>query len=206
MARLASTSLEHDAPTIPDPYADLTQPTPPSCTSQSGSAGNGAYVNLNPGRFCTGFNFGNTATINLAPGAYYVDQQITLGNATTINGLGGVTIVVNGNYAFTFSNNAHINITAPTMGDYAGMAFVGPRNSTTAVTQTFANGGIFNIKGLVYFPSQNVEFDNNGATTAGGCTQVVANIIAVQNNVNLNNNCAGTGVQLLGSGMSYLVE
>ena len=77
---------------------------------------------------------------------------------------------------------------------------------TTAVTQTFSNNTVLNIKGVVYFPSQIVEFDNNGSTTPGGCTQVIGRKINVQNNVNLDNDCAGTGVQPLGTGTSYLVE
>jgi hypothetical protein len=193
-------------PVVADPYANVQLGTVPSCTGQSGSAGNGATVNLSAGHFCAGWNFQNNVTVNLTPGVYYVDQRLNFGNNAVLNGTGGVTIVVNGNYAVDFTNNATVNITAPTSGNFAGMAFYGLRTATASVVQKFQNNTTLNIKGVVYFPNQIIEFDNNGATGATGCTQVIGRIIRVFNNVGLDNHCAGTGVQPLGSSQTKLVE
>ena len=205
-AELNGTPLLNHAPAIDDPYADVALQAIPACTAQPSSGGNNTTFNLTPGHFCSGWNFSNTVTLNLAPGAYYVDTRMDVGNNAIVNGTGGVTLIVNGNYAIGFTNNAQINITAPSSGPYAGLAFFGPRNGTTNVTQTFSNNTTMNIKGVVYFPSQTIEFDNNGATTPGGCTQVVGQLIRVQNNVELNRDCTGTGVRPIGSPPSYLVE
>ena len=64
---------------------------------------------------------------------------------------------------------------------------------------------MLNIKGVVYFPSQTIEFDNNGTTLANGCTHVIGKLIKVMNNVRLENNCAGTGVTPMGN-TRYVVE
>ena len=205
-AELNGTPLLNHAPAIDDPYADVALQAIPACTAQPSSGGNNTTFNLTPGHFCSGWNFSNTVTLNLAPGAYYVDTRMDVGNNAIVNGTGGVTLIVNGNYAISFTNNAQINITAPSSGPYAGLAFFGPRNGTTNVTQTFSNNTTMNIKGVVYFPSQTIEFDNNGTTTPGGCTQVIGRLIRVQNNVELNRDCTGTGVRPIGSPPSYLVE
>jgi hypothetical protein len=205
-ATLTGDPVTNHAPTIEDPYADVTLQTIPSCTGQSGSAGNNATVNLDPGHFCSGWNFKNNVTVNLAPGAYYIDTRLTLGNNAILNGAGGVTLIINGNYAVTFTNNAQVNITAPATGPYAGMAIMGLRNATSSVTQTFSNNTVLNIKGVVYFPNQIIRFDNNGATTPGGCTQVIGRIVRFYNNVWLDKDCDGTGVKPIASTISQLVE
>jgi Flp pilus assembly protein TadG len=205
--QLSGHPLISNGPSIADPYASIGLTTVPGCTVQSGSGGNKITTSLSPGHFCNGWSFGNNATVNLAAGTYYIDQQLSLGNGSAINGK-SVTLVINGNYAISFGNNNLINITAPTSGPYAGLAFLGLRTATPTVTQIFSNNTSINIKGAVYFPNQIVQFDNNGATTPGGCTQLIGRIIDIQNSVELDNNCSGTGVVSIGngSGLSQLVE
>lgn len=191
---------------IDDPYAGVTLPAAPACTSQSGTVGNGATKTFNPGHFCSGFTIGNTATIILNPGAYYIDTKFNIGNNVTITGTGGVTLIVNGNYSLTFSNGARVTLVAPTTGPYAGFAIFGLRTATASVTHTFSNNATMDIQGVVYFPNQIVQFNNNGTTGISQCTQVVARMISVSNNVLLNNNCDATGVQPIGSTLSQLSE
>jgi hypothetical protein len=189
--------IEHGT-AIADPYADIQLQTPPACTGQSGSGSNNVTRNLTPGRFCSGWDFKNNVTLNLAPGTYYIDSQLSLKNNVVVNATGGVTLVVNGDYAIDIANNATINLTAPTSGDYAGMAFFGRRDATSTVLQKFSNNAILNIEGAIYFPNQILEIDNNGTTHPNGCTHAVARKIQFMNNVALGNNCDGTGVKPIG--------
>jgi Flp pilus assembly protein TadG len=206
-ARLTGKPLINNGPVIADPYADVRLQPIPSCTGQSGTGQNNITRNLTPGHFCNGWDFKNNVTLNLASGTYYIDQRLSLKNNVVLNGASGVTIVVNGNYEVDFSNNARINITAPSTGDYAGLAFFGTRSGDTSATQVFSNNTVMNIKGAVYFPSQTIEFDNNGSTMPNGCTQVIGRLIRMSNNVELDNHCEGTGVQPIGgSALSQLVE
>lgn len=196
-----------NGPTVADPYANVELQAPPSCTGQQSSGGNYQTLNLSPGHFCNGWNWMNNATLNLSPGTYYIDQQLTLGNGVVINGTDGVTLVINGNYAINLGNNAQINITAPSTGPYAGLAFFGDRTGTASVQQTFPNNAVMNIKGAVYFPNQIVEFDNNAETQPGGCTQIIGRIIHLSNNVNLEENCSGAGTTpITVGGASTLAE
>lgn len=203
-AELNGSPLIQHGPLIADPYADVQlQPAPP-CTGQSGSGSNNITRNLTPGRFCSGWDFKNNVTLNLAPGTYYIDAELTIKNNVVVNGT-GVTLVINGNYAIDINNNAYLNVSAPTSGDYAGLVFFGLRDSTPSVLQKFSNNTILNIQGAVYFPNQILEFDNNGATTAQGCTHVIGRMVRIMNNAELKNDCSGTGAKPL-SPPAQLVE
>lgn len=164
-------------------------------------------VNLNPGHFCSGWNFSNGVTLNLAPGAYYIDQQLSIMNGSVINGGGGVTLILNGNYAMSIGNNANVSIVAPSSGPYAGLAVLGSRAGQASTKQTFSNNTTLNITGAIYFPNQTIEFDNNSTLGSGnGCTQVIGRIVNIQNNVWLDNHCAGTGVKPIGVLPARIVE
>ncbi|MDA8233115.1 MAG: pilus assembly protein [Magnetospirillum sp.] len=189
-----------------DPYAAVTTPTLPSCTGQTSSGKNNVTINLTPGNFCSGLNFSNNATVNMAPGTYYVQNQFSFQNNAVLNATSGVTIVVVGNYAIDVGNNAVMNITAPTSGNYQGLAFCGDRNGDSSVTQVFSNNAVLNITGAVYFPNQAVEMDNNGTSNANGCVQVIGRRVIFNNNANLPNNCSGSGTRPITNMSLALVE
>lgn len=205
-ANLNGSPNVQNADPIADPYAGVTIQTPPACTAQSGTAGNFATLNLTAGHFCSGITLGNGATMNLGAGAYYIDTKFTMGNNVVINATAGVTLIINGNYSVTFANGARLNLVAPTSGPYAGMAIMGSRTATPSVVQTFRNGTTIDVQGVVYFPNQIINFENNGTTGISQCTQVIGRIVNISNNVQLNNNCDATGVKPLGAGLGALTE
>jgi len=205
-ATLANSQKVSNAATTADPYANVAVQTMPGCTSQAGSGGRNATINLTPGHFCSGWNYSSNVTVNLAPGTYYVDQQLSLANNATLNGTGGVTIVVDGNYALNLSSNVQVNLTAESSGPYAGLAIFGSRTGTSSVNQSFANNVTLNIVGALYFPNQIISINNNGVVGRTGCTQVIGRILNLSNNVYLDNQCAGTGARPIGASPSQLVE
>jgi hypothetical protein len=197
--------LQTNAAAIDDPYADRSIQTPPACTSQSGTVGNSATKNYLPGHFCSGWNFGNGAIVNLAAGSYYIDAKLQLGNNNVITGTGGVTLIINGNYAVNISNGAHLTLTAPSSGPYSGIAIMGGRTATSTVSHVFSNNASINVFGAIYFPNQIIDFQNNGATGNGRCTEVIGRIVYVSNNVALDDQCSG-GVLPIESSKSRLIQ
>ncbi|MEJ2124092.1 MAG: pilus assembly protein TadG-related protein, partial [Alphaproteobacteria bacterium] len=85
-----------NAPPVEDPYADVELGTPGECTTQTDSGQNNLTLSLQPGHFCSGWDFMNNVTINLDPGTYYIDSKLELKNNVVVNATGGVTIVING--------------------------------------------------------------------------------------------------------------
>jgi Flp pilus assembly protein TadG len=189
-----------------DPYANVQAPAAPACTAQSGTGYGSNTYNLMPGHFCSGWSFSNNSTLNLAPGTYYIDQNLVFANYVTVNGTGGVTLVINDNLRISISNNAIVNLTAPSTGTFAGIAMYSSRTATASINQEFANNAAVKIIGALYFPNQLVSFDNDVVITPSGCTQVIARIINFNNNAELDSNCAGTGVQPIGSTPNRLVQ
>lgn len=126
-----------------------------------------------------------------------IKNGVTL-NAPPAGSVGGVTIVITGNYAVDLGNNQSLNITAPTTGDYAGIAMTSLRTANSSVTHVLENNAALNIQGALYFPSQGLEFSNNVTSNSNGCTEVVAGTVLLKQNVVLGNNCTGTGVKPIG--------
>jgi Flp pilus assembly protein TadG len=198
------------APPQADPYAHVALGTPPStCKDDYASypgpvSGENTTINLTPGRYCAGIDVQNNTTLNMASGVYWIDLRFNIYNNAILNANppAGVTLIINGTYCIGFScvpgmgigNNSTLNIKAQPSGPYAGIAIFGPRNSTTLVTQEFGNNSYLNVQGAIYFPSQSVNFVNNSHFNNTLCTQVVAAKVRIQNNANMNTNCAGTGV------------
>lgn len=202
---LNNPQLSNYAPPVPDPYAGVRTGTVPPCTGQSGTAVGNSIVNLMPGHFCEGWDFENNVTLNLAPGTYYIDSELTIGNNGILQGTAGVTLVINGDYAINLGQNSNIDLVAPSTGAFAGMAMV-DLSTASGVTQVFSNNVVFSVTGAIYLRNQTARFENNGMTATGGCTQIIARIIQIQNSAELDNNCQGVGTQPIGTSPSHLVE
>jgi Flp pilus assembly protein TadG len=203
-AVLSGTPQQQNAPVVSDPYAAVQLLTAPACTGQSGTVSGTAT--LTAGHFCNGFSFSNNAVVTLGAGSYYIDQQLSFSNNVTVNATSGVTLIVNGNYAINITNNVTLNLTAPATGPYAGLAFLSSRTATSTITQTFNNNDVLKITGAIYFPNQIIDYQNNSATAATQCTQIIGRMVEAGNNVELDNNCIGTGVIGIGSSSSKLAE
>jgi len=187
-----------NAAALADPYATvmLSATGAPSRTQPTGCT----TCNLLPGRYAAGLNYSNGATLNLAAGVYYISTRLALSNGVKVNATGGVTLVVNGNYAISLGNNVTMNLTAPATGATAGIAFASIRTASSSVTQRFSNNATLNLTGAVYFPNQTLQFDNNSTINTPVCGQVIARIVSLQNNANLKTACDGTGVTPIASG------
>ncbi len=204
-ATLDGSPKVQNAPVVTDPYASMQLQPIPACTAQSGSV-NGSSTTLTAGHFCNGLDLLNNAVVTLGAGAYYIDSKLIFANNVTVNATAGVTLIINGNYAINISNNTKLNLTAPATGPYAGMAIFGSRTASSTIQQSFSNNTVLNVLGVIYFPNQIINYQNNSGTGGTRCTEIVGRIVNVSNNAYLNNDCADTGVSPLGASPSQLAE
>jgi hypothetical protein len=80
-AELDGTPLKSHAAAMTDPYASIPLQAPPGpCTAPPASASTVHLLNPTGEAHYCGLNYGNNVTLNLDPGAYYIDTQLSLKN------------------------------------------------------------------------------------------------------------------------------
>ena len=210
----ATDGIKTNQPVAPDPYASVPQPSYSGCDYNNTSLGhsNKGLQTISPGVYCKGLAFTNDAIIAMNPGVYIIDRgSFAVGGAVQLTGT-GVTIFLTTStgkakdYAdVSIGNGAQVNLTAPTSGATAGLAFFGDRNGPLNNTSTFGGGAALKITGAIYFPSQSVTFDN-GISNPSGCTQLIAGYIKFSGGARFQNNCANTGISPIGGSTTQLVE
>jgi Flp pilus assembly protein TadG len=160
-------------------------------------------TNVHGGCF-SNLSVGSGTTLTLNPGIYYVDAgDVNIQGKLTGT---GVTIVLTNQSAspdatigqFTMNAQAQLNLTAPTTGEYKGIAIYQDRRATDGPSKNnIVNGGsAANVTGTLYFPSQELIYNGDGTTTAICTRFVTRRIIFSGNNTTSNKfakDCPGTG-------------
>ena len=192
-----------------DPYQNVPIPPYSGCNHTSFTAPKNGPA-LSPGVYCNGLSITANANVTLSPGTYIIDRgSFAVAGGATVSG-NGVTIVLTDSGGTTpaivsINGGATINLSAPTSGATAGLAFMQDRNGTQGTINKFAGGTTQNIEGAIYFPKETVQFAG-GTHTGNGCTQIVSDEIDFVGNANLESNCSGKGTQNIGGSTSKLVE
>jgi Flp pilus assembly protein TadG len=167
-----------------------------TCSSGALTYANNKYINIHPGCY-NGWDFKNNVYLTLYAGTYYIKTKFSIQNNAVITATNGTTIVFVGSgassYAIDISNNAQLNITAPTSGTYSGIALMGDPDGKETIVQTFSNNAILNIKGAIYFRKQILNLENNAMSSSTGCLQLIARRVLFSNNATIGTNCSGVG-------------
>ena len=189
---------------LPDPFAHLNIPSGTGCTftnfqtDNNNAAWGGAPQPLSPGRYCGGLRVRNIA--HMAPGNYViVGGTFKVVSGAVLTSDPGVTIFLTGSgsdYAqVDISGGSTVNITAPTSGTYRGIAFFQDRNAPGGGSPNAFNGGsTMEIKGAIYIPKQEIQY-NGGNTSSGGCTKMVAFTIEFTGNSDVDSDCSAFGFE-----------
>lgn len=203
-----SSALKTSQPNVTDPYAGVAMPTFSGCSNGTSKQYSGIQT-VSPGVWCNGVSFANGAIITMNPGVYFVNGgTFNVGGGATMTGT-GVTIVLTSstgsNYATaTIGNGAIVTLSAPTTGATAGMVFFGDRNAPESHVNTLGGGAVITVTGVLYFPSQTLNFQN-GAASSSVCTQIVAGTLTLTGGAAFQNNCPA-GVSAIGATKSVLAE
>ncbi len=192
----------------PDPYNNLTVPTYSGCDNNNFSTS--STVTLNPGVFCNGFKLTSHANVTLNPGTYIIDRgEFDIGAQATLTGTGVTFILTSSslsNYpTITVNGGATVSMSAPTSGEYSGVAFYQDRGSPIGLSSKFNGGSTMDITGAVYMPQGQLTF-NGGNSINGSCTQIIANTVAFSGNNNIKANCPSSGMSAINPGFSGIIQ
>lgn len=182
-----------EMPQAQDPYEDLAEPsTSGPCASVPGGNPHDPKT-LNPGIYCGGLNLSGDFTLN--PGVYVIDGgEFRINAGAHVTGHGVMFFLTNG-ATVHFNGNAEIDLTAATVGAYAGVLMYGDRDQGNA-ENVFNGTADSSFTGTLYFPTQQVTHNGNFSGD-NGCMRVVARSIDLRGNSGFGTDCAGTGLDVI---------
>ncbi len=169
-----------------DPFAGLPAPTwDPGSDLGEIRAGSDETVDMTPGYYSGGIIGVGGSTINMSPGIYVLD-----GAGLDIAGGGdllaeGVVLYIIGDGRIDLSGNGTVQISPPDAevhsfpgaDVYEGVSLFQARDNTSEAH--IAGTSSFDMEGLLYFPSNNVDVTGTGLTFGN---QVVANSLELSGN------------------------
>ncbi len=195
---------------VADPYASVSPPLEPSCSSAKITVNaNGKTNTLSPGCYSGSITVNAGATLNLSPGIYYLDgASLSVAGNATITG-SGVTLVFTGSGGnwgtASIGSNAIVDLTAPTTGSTKGIVMYGDRKMPAGTAFNLTGGGTQNFGGAIYLPKANLNFSGGNGTSAS-CTKIIADTVSFSGTSNLQVNCSALGTATIGAQTAQLVE
>lgn len=206
-------SIDTGAAPIQDPYADTALPVVGACDYNNYQISGGGSYTLNPGVYCGGLRISGNNDITFNPGVYIMDR-------------GDLDVIGNGSlygeevaFFFTGSGNNYgqlkvtggktVEFSAPQEpDDLAGFVFFqdpdAPTNGNISNMMT-GNADIL-IDGVMYFPSQEINFGGTSDTESDICTKVVGNFVVLHGTPFLGNDCSDEDAQPFGPPLVELVN
>ena len=205
--KLSAGATITDASPITDPYAGLSVPSYGGCTASGFNSKK--TETIDPGVYCGGMDFNAKANVTLNPGTYIVKGgSIKINGQAVVKGA-GVTLILTGSGGdiarIDINGGATVDLSAPTTGDFAGVAMYQDRNAGDGDNK-FNGGATMQIDGALYFPSQELDFSGNNSSATDACVRLIAKQIKFTGNSDLGNKCTGSGVASGSGGRPVLVE
>jgi len=209
-------SIQTNQPAITDPYeAVVTKPADSdfdACTTYIRTTP-GVDENLSAGVYCDLEYNSNNKTLTLAAGTYYLDRgDLRVTSGATIDGTAGVTIVFGdstgsgGCGGVAVQGGSSLNLTAPTSGNFSGLALYRSSACDTGEDFNFSGTTDSTIIGAIYNPAADIVFTGNG-TVGSTCLQVIGDTVTFTGNSTLGSTCAAAGTQTITAGATgSLVE
>ncbi len=201
---LETDSISTNAAPTDDPFASLSAPAPGTCRTQP----KGTDFTLSEGTYCGGLDLKGNVKFN--PGVYVIKgDTLKINSQATVSGT-GVTIILTGNSSTGYAKvdingGGTINLSAPTSGAWAGVAFYGDRHAPNQVNK-FNGNSVTNITGAIYMPSEELDFAGGNASANSGCTRLIADSVKFIGNSSIGNTCDGSGVPSGTAAKPILVE
>jgi hypothetical protein len=181
-----STAVITPAPTtgvtpVTDPLA-LTAPTAGSCVATNYSITSGSAV-LGPGTYCGGIVVQN-ANVTFSAGLYVLkDGALVVKGTGRVTGTGVTFYNVGAIDGFDFTNTSHIDLTAPTSGQWAAVLIAS--NGVKESQSNHFESDDMKLNGIIYFPHQHLEWKGGGS---GDYTILITDTVKFTGSSTLNSN------------------
>lgn len=182
-------NVVNNQPPTPDPLAYLPAPDPSTMTVQSNHAttiSSNQTTYLQPGVYTGGIHVSGQATLNMAPGIYYMD-----GGGFSFTGQGNLaaagvmvyTAPKSTSDVINVNGTGQVNFTPPTTGPYSGIALWQERTSTNTIALT--GNGTSSLYGTIYGQHALLNATGNGTQDVIG-SQYISYDVTLGGNGNFN--------------------
>lgn len=176
---------------VKDPLKSLAPPGHGGCDHNSKvRVGAGETVTLQPGVYCGAIEVVSDGTLNFAPGTYVLDGAGLKFSAQSNVAGDGVSFYLTENSGaadnISIQAGANVSLSATTSGDLAGVLFYHDRNSPTNVTHSLTGGSSMDLEGILYFPSQDLNF-SGGTSLDTSASMIIANTVSFTGQSHLGN-------------------
>ena len=176
-----------------DPLAALPAPTYGACDFSANITVNGGDTRrLTPGTYCGKIKVSANGTLEFDPGLYVLDGAgLDVSGQGTVNG-SDVSFYLTQNSgvpdAITISGGATVTLSADAGGPLPGILFYHDRDSSGNVTHRFTGGANMELSGVLYFPSQTINF-SGGSNLNDSQAMIIADTVEFTGSsvVDLNN-------------------
>jgi hypothetical protein len=202
-------ALQSGTDPINDPYADMVAPnlaTYPSVCSTPASISSNEWA-MSPGRYCADMDFNEL--VRMSPGLYVLDgAQMKFNGSAELQGTGVTIVLMNRGEIVSINGSSHFELSAPLTGDYKGvLIFSDPDTQRSTDTIKINGDSSSSFDGLLYFPTQDIEFGGNSSSGAS-CTLVVADTISLSGNAEFETTDCITryGLEIPGNIVTKIVE
>lgn len=150
------------APTLADPYAGANWPVTGACTASDISVKK-SVLSLAAGVHCGDIDLGSGAELILGPGIHVVTGSLTMrAGAKLIATQGSTLMFVGESSTFDIQAQSEVRITAPTTGQWAGVA-IAVKPQATERSSEILGGGQIVLDGAVYLPTQLLYLTGGGS-------------------------------------------
>lgn len=204
---LDDTPTQENARRLDDPYEDLTPPFFSGCDHNNLHVT--SSIDLSPGVYCGGLQLNGSGTVNLDPGEYIMDAgDFSIAGDVSVYGEGVTIILTSSSSSYgslKITGGTDIDLTAPTDGDYAGVAVYQDPNADQDNSNKITGNADIALEGAVYLPVGQLDIGGSG-DYAGECTQVIASSISMAGSAEILNNCEGMPIRPMGPLRAQLVE
>ncbi len=146
----------NDIAPVLDPFADMRLPETGNCIDASERLKQSAFT-LGPGTYCGGLEIMAGASVRLNPGLYIMQGgPLVIQSGAEVAGE-GVTIAFTGKKAtLEMQGGGKLELTAPTEGQFAGIALFSESTSPDIEWMTISGGSTLNMVGTMYLPTHEI--------------------------------------------------
>jgi hypothetical protein len=118
---------------------------------------------------------GNNMDIEMAPGVYCVNGNVSWSGATfnSLTGSSGVTIYITKGHDFSMSINSPITLDASNSGDYKGYLIILEGDPDVHPNCTINGGSYLSVNGTIYAPYCNVTINGDNTTDSQLNAQII---------------------------------